>query len=58
MVENEGPQITSQYGAYALRAGLARLLALMRMHTPTRQSIKMHARTDQYVTLIAFPRQQ
>ena len=45
MVETEGPQMTSQYGAYALRAGLARLQALMRMHTPTRPSTHMHART-------------
>jgi hypothetical protein len=41
----EGPQITSQYGAYALGAGLARLHALMRMHTHTRQGTHMHART-------------
>ena len=36
VVETEGPQITLQYGAYALRAGIARLYVLMRMHTPTR----------------------
>jgi hypothetical protein len=53
--------MTSQYGAYALRAGLARLHARMRMHTPTRLGTHMHARTpkhthtDQYVMLIAFP---
>ena len=64
MVEPEGPQMTSQYGAYALRAGLARLYARMRMHTPTRPDTHMHARmrkhahTHQYVILIAFPRQQ
>ena len=49
------------HGAYALRAGLARLYARMRMHTPTSPDAHMHARTrehahiDQYVTLIAFP---
>jgi hypothetical protein len=56
--------MTSQYGAYALRAGLARQYARMRMHTPTRSGTHMHARTrthehtDQYVILIAFPQQQ
>jgi hypothetical protein len=48
VVETEGPQMTSQYGAYALHAGLARLHARMRMHTPTRT----HAHTDQYVILV------
>jgi hypothetical protein len=43
-VETEGPQMTSQYGAYALRAGLARLYARMRMHTPTRSGTHRHAR--------------
>ena len=46
IVETEGPQKTSQHGAYTLYAGLARLCARMRMHT------------DQYVMLIAFPHQQ
>ena len=38
--------MTSQYGAYALRAGLARLHARMsmRMHTPTRSGTNTHAR--------------
>ena len=68
MVEPERPQMTSQYGAYALRAGLARLYVRMRMHTPTRSGIRtharacmhacMHAHTDQYVILIAFPQQK
>jgi hypothetical protein len=64
ILETEGPPMTSQYGAFALRAGLARLHALMRMHTPTRPHTHMHARkrkhahTDQYVMLIAFPLQQ
>jgi hypothetical protein len=66
--ETEGPKITVQYDAYALRDGVARLYARMRMHTPTRPGIHMHARThartrkpaytDQYVTVIAFPWQQ
>ena len=45
VVETEGSQMTSQYGAYSLRAGLARLYARMRMHTPTRLGTHMHART-------------
>ena len=52
MMETEGPQMTSQYGAYALRAGLVRLYA--RTHARTRN----HAHTDQYVILIVFPQQQ
>jgi hypothetical protein len=53
IVETEGPQMTSQYGAYALHVGLARLQARMRMHTPTSQgthmyvSTRTHAHTDQ-----------
>jgi hypothetical protein len=66
MVDTEGPQMTSQYGAYALGAGLATLYARMRLHTPTRSGTHMHARThtqgcthtDQYVILIGFPLQQ
>ena len=56
--------MTSKYGAYTLRAGLARLHARMRMHTPTRSGTRMHARTrkhantGQYVIFIAFPQQQ
>jgi kynurenine formamidase len=59
VVDTEGPQTTSQYGA--LRAGLARLYARMRIHTPTHSGTHMHARkrmhahTDQYVILTAFP---
>jgi hypothetical protein len=59
----EGPQMTSQYGAYALRAGLPKLYARMRMHSPKRPGIHMHTRTgkhahtDQYVICIAFPQQ-
>ena len=45
MVETERPQMTSQYGAYTLHAGLARLHARMRMHTLTRPGSHMHART-------------
>jgi hypothetical protein len=63
MMEPEGPQMTSQYGAYALRAGLARLRARMRVHTPTLPCTHMHERTqkqahtDQRRILIAFPEQ-
>jgi hypothetical protein len=37
--------MTSQYGAYDLRAGLARLHARTRMHTPTHPSAHTRART-------------
>jgi hypothetical protein len=47
-VETEGPKMTSQYGAYALRAGLATLHALLRMHTPTRSGTHMHARRNKH----------
>ena len=40
----------SQYGAYALRAALARLYARMRMHTPTRPGTYMHVRTHRLVS--------
>ena len=36
--------MTSQYDAYALRAGLAMVHARMRMHTLTRPDTHMHAR--------------
>ena len=60
-VETEGPRMTLQYGAYALRAGLARSYAGMCMHTPTRSVTHMHARmrkhahTDQCGIFISFP---
>jgi hypothetical protein len=44
IVETEGPQMTSQHGTYALRAGLARLYARMCMNTPTRPGA--NARTN------------
>jgi hypothetical protein len=47
---DRGATNTSQHGAYALRAGLARLYARMRMHTRTRK----HAHTQttvQYLLL-------
>ena len=46
VMENEGLQITSQYGAQALHTGLARLHARTRMHKPTRPGTHMHARTQ------------
>ena len=63
VLETEGPHMTSQYGAYALRAGLARF-APKRMHTFTHPCTHMdartrkHAHTNQYVILTAFLRQQ
>ena len=68
VVETEGPEMTSQYGRYALRAGLASLNARMRVHTPTRSGTHIHARThartckqahtSQYVILITFTQQK
>jgi hypothetical protein len=58
MVETEGPQVTSQYGAYALHAGLTRLYARMRMHTLKRPGTQMHAcarthtQTNNYYSLL------
>jgi hypothetical protein len=64
IVETEEPQMTSQHGAYALSVGLARLHALMRMHTLTCPRTHMHALkhapTHRPISniRIAFPRQQ
>ena len=64
IVETEGPQMTSQYGIYALRAGLARLHARTHMRTRPVTHMHMHARTRkhahtvQYVIFIACPQQQ
>ena len=58
MVEPEGPQVTSQYGAYALQAGLTKLYARMRMHTLKRLGTQMHAcarthtQTNKYFSLL------
>ena len=54
MVETERPQMTSQYGEYALHAGLARLHALIRMHTPTCTSTHMHARIHTQINTYWF----
>ena len=40
--------MTSQHGAYALCAGLARLYARMRMHTSTRPGTHIHARASMH----------
>jgi hypothetical protein len=48
IVETEGPQMTSQYDAYALRDELARLYARMSMHTLTHLGSQMHARTHEH----------
>ena len=42
IAETEGPQMTLQYGAYALHAELARLYARTGMHTPTRPGTHTH----------------
>ena len=52
MVETEGPQMTSQYGANALHAGLERLHVPMRMHIPTRSGTRTHARTHRPISNI------
>jgi hypothetical protein len=48
--------MTSQYGTYALRAGLERLHALMSMHThvhaPARVSTSTHAHTQRPISNI------
>jgi hypothetical protein len=45
MVESEGLEMTSQYSAYTLHAGKARLHARTRMHTPIRSDDRTHAHT-------------
>jgi hypothetical protein len=63
-VEKYRPRNMSQYGAYALRAGIERLYAHKNAHAPgypharTHARTRKHAHTDQYVILTAFPRQQ
>ena len=63
-VDTKGPQMTSQYGTYALRAAWQGYMHVIRMHMPTRPGTHMHARTrkhahtGQYVIFIAFPQQQ
>jgi hypothetical protein len=42
IVEPEGPQMTPEYGAYKLHAGIARLHARTRMHTPTLPDVCAH----------------
>jgi hypothetical protein len=44
VMETAGPQMTSQHGAHALHAGLAKLHPLMRMHTSKRPGTHMCAR--------------
>jgi hypothetical protein len=51
VVETKGPH-TSQHGAYALHAGLARLHALIRVHTLTQPRTNMHARTHRSISNI------
>ena len=48
VVETKRPQMTPQYGAYALRAGLVRLYARLRMH-----ALK-HARTHRPINNTSF----
>jgi hypothetical protein len=48
IVGTEGSQMTSQYGVYALHAGLARLYARMSVHKLTRPGTQVHARTRKH----------
>jgi hypothetical protein len=48
-VETQGPQMTLQYGAYALRAGFARVYARMRTHART--SMHTHANMRYFLLL-------
>ena len=60
-VETDGPQMTSQYGTYALHAGLATLHARMRMHISMRPGTHIHARERTsilrciYIACLVFP---
>jgi hypothetical protein len=58
--EPEWPQITSQYSAYALCAGLVRLYTRPRARVPTctHERTRKHAYTDKYVIVIAFSQHQ
>jgi hypothetical protein len=44
LMETEGRQMTSEYGAHASHAVKARLHACTRMHTPTRPGTHTHSR--------------
>ena len=50
MKDTEGPQITSQNGAYALHARQARLYARTHMHTTTRLGKYTHARAHKPIS--------
>ena len=58
MMETEGSQMTSQYGAYALHAVLTRLYALTHTSTPmrryphSRRHARMHTQTNKYYLLL------
>ena len=58
VVELEGPQMTSQYGAYGLHAGLARLHAHAYAPGHPHTHVRMRTHTELNVIDIAFPRQQ
>jgi hypothetical protein len=52
MVDTEGPQLTSQHGAYALHAGLAKLHAPTLILTATRPGNHTHAQTHKEYFLL------
>jgi hypothetical protein len=60
MVEPDGPQMKSQYGAYELQAESARLHARIHTPNPTHPGTRMHANahTDTNIIFIALPRRQ
>ena len=53
-----GTQMTSQYSAYDLHAGYARLHARTLMQTHTRQGKRTYAHSHKFAIFIAFPWQQ
>ena len=51
MVKSEVSPITSQYGAYALQAGSARLYASTGMHKPTHPRAQTHTLTYSHTNM-------
>jgi hypothetical protein len=64
MVEPEGPQMTSQYGAYELYAGISKFICIHTHadahdtgHNRGHAHTHSHIHTQKYVIVVAFPRQ-
>ena len=61
MLEKEGPQMTSQHGAYFFmldKQGYTHAHAHEPGHPHARERAHTHTHTHKYVILIAFPRQE